>query len=216
MRRLCLALAVCILVVGPAHGTVITFENGRTTVSQPGGATVGGFYSGLGVQMPNLRFHHGTFPGLFPFNFSDDWGAVVDFGISSTVTGFVEFPVPVGFVRIDALGQSAFNLGGSEPFSWSIAAFDASNVQVAFSSEMFGFDFSGANNPPDTDPIPLARLSLQVVALGAISRLEINSDRKFGIDTLEFGTAPPVSVAEPWSLALFAVGLAGLGFARRR
>jgi hypothetical protein len=88
--------------------------------------------------------------------------------------------------------------------------FDAGDTLVASATETFGFDFSGTPNPPNTDPYPLANLFLRVDAVGSISRLEIAGDRKFGIDTLEFGLTPsPVPL--PAALPLFVSGICGLG-----
>jgi PEP-CTERM motif len=80
-------------------------------------------------------------------------------------------------------------------------------------TEFFGYDFAGTPNPPQIDPYPLASLFLRVEALGTISRLEISAERKFGIDTFEFGVT---NLPEPSTLGLIGLGLLGLGGMRRR
>ena len=207
---------VCVLSTLPtsAKGITITFEDGVTSPSRPGGEAVGGYYSDQGVLMPNLRFHLSTYSGNVPFNFVDDWGAVVDFGVFGSSTGIIQFTTSVDSVQIEGMAQGAFDLNGAEPFSWSIKAIDSANNQIAFASESFGFDFAGVPNPPDTDPYPLARLSLSLESAGPISRLEIDSDRKLGLDTIRFeSTAGPVTpVADDSNTAMLLVlGILGIG-----
>ena len=85
----------------------ITFDDGVAT-----GNAVSSFYQNLGMTTPNLRFHDSSVQGNVPFNFVDDWGAVVNFGRLDTTTGFIIFTDPVDFVEIDALAQGAFDLDG--------------------------------------------------------------------------------------------------------
>jgi hypothetical protein len=199
MKTKSLRSLVCALVVScPTIGcsTMITFADGLTSPVRPGGVGINQYYAGLGVVMPNLRFHLGTHPGNVPFNFTDNWGAVIDFGVFGSSTGIVQFTSPAYSVQLDAFAQSAFDLNGAEPFSWSITAFDSSNQQIGFLSESFGFDFAGSN-PENSDPYPLARLSLSLQSSIPISRIEIMSDRKIGIDTLQFESAgSPSAVPE--------------------
>lgn len=215
MKRVFLCLAVLVLLVGGlfttrVFATTITFEDGLTSTTRPAGLRIGNYYSDLGMTTPNLRFHDSTYAGAFPFNFVDGWGAVIDYGALDTLTGFIEFTTPANYVEIDALGQAAFDLNGAEPYFWSITAFDENNNQVAFASEMFGLDFVGSPNSPGDNPVPLGSLSLRVEA-SAISRVEINRDRKLGIDTIRFAPIP-----EPSTILLMSAGLLGFAAFRKK
>jgi hypothetical protein len=205
------SLLAALLSLQVASAITITFEDGLTSPTQPAGIAVGTYYSAQGMVTPNLRFHLGTFPGVVPFNFTDDWGAYVDFGVFGTSTGIIQFTTPVDAVQIDAFAQAAFDLNGTEPYAWSLTAFDSSNNQIGFVSEAFGFDFAGVPNPPNTDPYPLASLSLSLAGIGSISRLEIDSDRKLGIDTIQFD--PIAGVPDTAHTAfLLLMGLLGMRF----
>ena len=160
-------------------------------------AVAASYYAALGITTPNLRFHDSTYPGNVPFNFVDGWGAVVDFGVLSSSTGIVNFTSPVDYVEISALAQSAFDLNSAQPWSWTILAYDAIGNLVSSASEMFGFDFAGSPNPPNTAPYPLASLFLRVDAIDPISRIEIFGERKFGIDSMVFEPVTDVNDNAP-------------------
>jgi len=195
-----------------AHATTIDFSDGLTTIHQPGGAAVGGYYSGLGVYMPNLRFHDSTHSGNVPFNFTDGWGAVVDYGVFKENVGYIHFVEPINYIHIDGMAQSSFGLNGAEPYSWSMLAYDVNNNLVGAAMENYGFDFAGSPNPPNADPYPLALVSLRIDALNLMSRVEVYPGGKVGFDTISFGVS---QVPLPGTLSLMLSGFISLGFVIR-
>ena len=206
--------AVYAFSMSSASATTIDFHDGLTTSSQPGGTTVGSYFAGWGVVMPNLRFHNSAYSGNVPFNFTDGWGAVVDYGLYKTNVGYINFTNPVDYIQIDGMAQSSFNLGGVEPYSWYLLVYNTSNSRIGSITDYYGFDFAGTPNPPNIDPYPLALVSLRLDAPGLISRVEIYADGKVGLDTVSFGVS---AVPEPSVLLMTLTGLAAIGvFVRER
>jgi len=132
---------------------------------------VNNFYADLGVTSPNLRFYQGV-----PFPFIDDWGAVIDFGALSTLTGFVNFTSPVDFVELDVFLQA----GAAGQIVLQILAFDQMNNLVSTAQNTLESDGNSG----------YLFSSIQVESPGLISRIEIERDRKIGIDTIRFGPKP--------------------------
>lgn len=93
----------------------------------------------------------------------------------------------------------------------AITAFDrAGNVIGAVQNEALGIEFLGLVTDNNANSIA----GLQFSLIGA-------EPAGFAIDNLRFGygdqvTPPPVGVPEPGTLALLGLGLAGLGFSRRK
>jgi hypothetical protein len=212
----------------------ITFEEGLTSPTRPVGILVGSVYSDPGMTTPNLRFHDSDHPTAVPFDFVDGWGAVVDFGVLNTATGFLDFSTTLDYIEVSGKAQSDFALQGTSltPFSFTIEAFSAQGSLVASATQSFGYDYSIIG---PSGPYPLANLNLRVEAVGEIASLQVStSGIKFGIDSLVFGGedgelpgcgpsggVPPkcnetAVIPLPAGLPLLLSGLLGFGILRKR
>jgi len=139
-------------------------------------------------------------------------GAVVDFGVLDSSTGYLRFDDAVDFVRISGFGQAAFDLDGATPYSFTLTAFDADASVVATAVQYFGFDVRAGTD----GYYPIGILDLRIEATGSISSLSIVCDRKFGIDTIEFGPDIAVAAVPLPPAATMALAMLGGFIATRR
>ena len=92
--------------------------------------------------------------------------------------------------------------------------------EIGWASATVGFqglEPIAPRDPTTGEPISSQRFSastLSIVASGAITRVELDKDVKFGLDTLTFQTSQPIP--EPTSMLLFGVGSLVVGGALRK
>jgi hypothetical protein len=172
---------ILLLLATTAAANTISFKDGRTTRYQPGGTAVGDYYDG--VRMPNLRFHTTNYDGNVAFGFTDQWGAVVDWGELKTATGFIEFDHEVRAVTLKAasVGEGM----------WTVKAFDSNGGCLTQATDVFtGW-----------------RSILNLKADQPIRKLEIVANCKFGVDEINYSARVPDSGT---TLLLMGLSLAGL------
>jgi hypothetical protein len=71
-------------------------------------------------------------------------------------------------------------------------------------------------NAPATDSKEFYGIALDQAAAYALIGFNTRTNDVFAMDNVTFSTAPVVAAPLPGAFALFAAGVAGLGFARRR
>lgn len=189
--------------------TVLSFQDAVTSSGMPGGVNVRSHYSDVGVNMPNMRFHVSTQPANLPFPFIDDFGIVINAGLTvpapgdpSKLDGVMQFLRPVDFVTADVFfGRQTVGT----VFSWSLIAYDAS---LSFVGEV-------SDTLTSVDESVLMPSSLTLNAAGQISFVVIRRSLVIGVDTLTFGPdytggtgSPPAMPENAHSLTLLIAGFA--------
>ena len=179
---------------GVANAVLIDFDDGVAS-----GTPVGAFYSGLGVTFSNAGFAtFGSLPG----------GTPPDSILSECCFSFfteAEAIIATFSFAVTSASITALDLGGN---GFAIKAYDATvGGSLVDSDEIFGV---GAG---------VGLFGTASVSGAGIRRLKFfQLLSSFGdgisLDNFEFSSAS--AAPEPTTLALLALGLAGVGFARKR
>jgi len=169
-----------------AHATVITFDSLDTS---SGPVAVTNQYAGLGV----------TFSGLFA---------------TASVAPYFSSPSNVGNIN----DESPFSLLVTATFAGDVtdvsAVFFDSNVGTNLVT-MTAYDAADALLGTTTVLTPLAETETVSLSFPGIRKVTLETDADGSLFD-DFTFLPSLAISEPTALALFAFGLAGLGFLTRR
>lgn len=212
--RIC-ALAMLVagtLVGGPARAALITFD---TLVS---GVTSYG-YDGDGDAINDVIFSTTDPLGFNTVGPGTNMTYIHEPGIEGT--SLLNPDLRVDFLR-GATGSLMFgyalNSSVSDPLYFaSISVFDAGGTALASTSQQG--DFTITSPPFGLSSYPEGQISVSFAGVAAYATFDFTSQYgRYILDDFSgtFGSTERPSIPEPATLALFGLGLAGLGFSRRK
>ena len=192
MRAAALTLAALLAAAAPAAATVIAFDDGAQD------ASIGGFYSGLGVTFAGASWQ----PNFGLVGFTGALGMASD-NLADPFRYDTDAPILASFATaMDVMSVGVLDLGEN---GFTLRAYDAAvGGNLIASATLYGIGL-GNNN-------------YQVMSLAApgMLRVEMSQVLDFSADGVILESFSFSTVPEPGTLGLLALGLAGIAGRRRR
>lgn len=200
-----IACVILLMLAGTANATYITGVTATTNMSSGFGTNIANTVNGAGLSSLDLTATHaGTIP-------SNSWVS------SGTTTGSIFFDLGLSF-SVDSF--SFWNQNGGGPGSLGSTGIDSLNIFYSADGATFTSLFGGVSTFAQVPGS--VSLSPEIFSFSAVDARYIRFDvlsnhgdiSQTGFAEIAFNAT--TSVTEPSTIALLGLGLAGIGFSRKK